>query len=431
MTRIYILFIVLFFCELSQPLKAQVRVYNPSVRSFMARVNDEQLTPTVLQLGNNQQKLIIRFDGLSHSYHRFEYQIRQCNADWTPSSMNEIDYLVGFNGNRIENYTPSLNTTLEYSHYVLSLPNEQVSLKCSGNYEVLIYDTEDDTYNSQDSPSAVARFSLLDSRVALSANVTTNTDIDLNKSHQQLSFTANYNALNTHNPQTELSFVVRQNQNERTQVTDLKPTYITGSSMQFEHNRALIFAAGNEYRRFEILSHYHYGMGVSQIQLHGDYYHAELYTDKPRRNYIFDKDQNGSFLIRNDDSSTDDVNTQADYIFVHFAFDPDDTDFSNGSIYLDGDFTRSALPYKEVTNDGYRMEFNPQTKLYENIQLLKQGHYNYQYIYQPNQGTATPLQQLEKTEGNFYQTSNSYQIYVYYRPFGERYDALVGFLEIK
>jgi len=416
---------------LSPSIEAQVQVYNPSVRTFTARVNDEQLTPTVLQLGNNEQKIIIRFDELSRSYHRFEYQIRHCNADWTPSSINEIDYLVGFNGNRIENYTPSLNTTLEYSHYVLTVPNEQVSLKCSGNYEVLIYDTEDNTYNSPDSPSAIARFSMLDNRVPISAEVTTNTDIDLNKSHQQVNFTANYRALDAHNPQTELSFIVRQNQSEKTQATNLKPTFITGSAMQFEHNRALIFAAGNEYRRFEILSHYHYGMGISQIQLYGDYYHAELYTDKPRRKYIFDKDQNGSFLIRNDDSNTEDVNTEADYLFVHFSFDPDDTDFSNGSIYLDGDFTHSALPYQEATNDGYRMEFNPQTKLYENIQLLKQGSYNYQYIYQPNQGTITSLQQLEKTEGNFYQTSNTYQIYVYYRPFGARYDALVGFLEIK
>ena len=55
---------------------------------------------------------------------------------------------------------------------------------------------------------------------------------------------------------------------------------------------------------------------------------------------------------------------------------------------------------------------------------LKQGLYNYQYMYLGNgeeQGT------IEETEGNFYQTENEYYVYVYQRAFGERYDKLIGF----
>ena len=33
---------------------------------------------------------------------------------------------------------------------------------------------------------------------------------------------------------------------------------------------------------------------------------------------------------------------------------------------------------------------------------------------------------FEKVEGSFWQTGNEYTIYVYHRPWGERYDKLIG-----
>jgi hypothetical protein len=33
---------------------------------------------------------------------------------------------------------------------------------------------------------------------------------------------------------------------------------------------------------------------------------------------------------------------------------------------------------------------------------------------------------VKKTEGSFWESRNKYDIYVYYRPFGARYDRLVG-----
>ena len=56
--------------------------------------------------------------------------------------------------------------------------------------------------------------------------------------------------------------------------------------------------------------------------------------------------------------------------------------------------------------------------------LLKQGAYNYQYLWVPD-GTA--VGETWKIEGDKYQTVNQYLIKVYDRPFGERYDHLVGF----
>jgi hypothetical protein len=70
---------------------------------------------------------------------------------------------------------------------------------------------------------------------------------------------------------------------------------------------------------------------------------------------------------------------------------------------------------------------NPETKAFETIQLLKQGAYNYQYLFVPTNSNKTTT---DLTEGNYYETENEYLILVYHRPFGERYDRLIGVQQV-
>ena len=51
--------------------------------------------------------------------------------------------------------------------------------------------------------------------------------------------------------------------------------------------------------------------------------------------------------------------------------------------------------------------------------LQKQGYYNYQYV--------TKDGKLSPTEGNFFETENTYQALVYYKGTGARTWRLVGF----
>ncbi|MBP5170862.1 MAG: DUF5103 domain-containing protein, partial [Bacteroidales bacterium] len=39
-----------------------------------------------------QEQVQIAFDELSHDYHRLAYRVLHCDADWTRSSMNELEY---------------------------------------------------------------------------------------------------------------------------------------------------------------------------------------------------------------------------------------------------------------------------------------------------------------------------------------------------
>ncbi len=413
--RLIVLSCLILCCSFADLLFAQQsEVLADHIRTLIVKVDGDWNRPPVADLGKGE-RITICFDELSHSYHRFQYVIRHCNADWQLSSLFETDYLNGFNDNPVEDYETSINTIMEYTNYRFSIPNERVRLTQSGNYEVSIYDE-----GGRTSPVAIARFSLVDSKVLVGAQVSANTDIDLNKSHQQVSFTVHYNGLTIRNPQDELKVFVQQNNRPDNRVGDLKPSFIAANSVRYEHNRNLIFGGGNEYRRFEMVSYYHSGMGIQEIQRYGDYYHATLEVDRARKNYIYDEDQNGIFVIRNDETHYPD--TEADYMLTHFAFDPQDEDFPDGDLYVQGDFTYNSM------SPAYRMDYNSQSGFYENTQLMKQGYYNYQYVFKPRgNGPTTTL----FTEGNFYQTENMYYIYVYYRPFAARTDSLVGFFPIQ
>lgn len=407
--------LALVWINFSLVLSAQQTWVNvPHIRTLRVIANDNWMTPPIIRLNTGEQ-VEISFDELTHEYHRFTYKITHCNADWTPSDLFDTDYLQGFNDNVIEDYQNSLNTTMLYTHYRFHLPNDEVQLLISGNYRVSIYGEE-----SKDEPVAQACFSVIEPRTGISAEVSSNTDIDTNDSHQQVSFTVNYPGMNVTSPQAEFKVRVYQNMRTDNCVTDLQPTYLQPGQMQFVHNQRLIFPAGNEYRRFEIIN-MHYGFqDVEKMQFFDPYYHATLYPDQPRTNYSFDQDQDGRYYIRYD--MAQDNATEADYLFVHFTLEGFDKPLPGGNFYLNGEFT-----YDRFTSD-YAMTYNEQTQCYEGVQLLKQGVYNWLYLFVPE---GNDVGETAPAAGNFYETENEYLILVYHRPFGGRFDQLVGMKQLK
>lgn len=382
------------------------------IRTLQVTTNDDWEAPPIIKL-NSEDFVRISFDELSHEYHRYTYYITHCDANWKPSSLFEIDYLDGFNGRPIDDYENSINTTMLYTHYQFCLPNEDVRMKLSGNYLVKIYDDE-----NPDSPVIQAHFSVLEPRVQIGANVTSNTDIDTNKSHQQVSFNISYGGYGIVSPQTELTAKIFQNRRTDNCVTIKEPTYITANQLQYVHNKKLIFDAGNEYRRFEVLNMYNSSLNVDYIRFFSPYFHAFLYPDKVRKNYSYDEDQDGRFLIRYDEAGNS--NIEADYLFVHFALQS--PQLTGGDFYLEGDITNDRFIPE------YKLKYNEATNAYENIQLMKQGAYNYLYLWVPN-GSTTGY--TGPGGGNFYETENEYMVLLYHCPFGERYDKLVGYCQVR
>ena len=363
----------------------------------------------IITLGSNET-IEFSFDEMSHEYHRFTYHITHCDAQWKHSNLIESEYMDGFNDQPIEDWENSLNTTFDYTHYNLTLPNSEVSLKLSGNYRLSI----------QEDGKEVAwfRFMIVENMHNLAATVDGNTDIDTRKSHQQLNMTISLNGLNVTNPDREIYTVVMQNRRFDNAVIDPKPTYNSGNRLTYEHCRELIFPAGNEFRRFEIINMYDYFRNVDRVSYHNPYYHATLIQDTRHHAYTFDYDHNGRYLIRYNQAS--DSDTEADYLFVHFNLASEL--MTGGKMYVSGHFNGGNLTSR------YEMEYDGQEKAYQATVLLKMGAYDYQYIWVPD-GEA--IGQTKPTEGDWYETKNEYLILLYYRQRGSRYDRLVSHLAIE
>jgi hypothetical protein len=182
------------------------RIYVPHVRSLTSMVNGDWQNRPVMELGSSD-KLQIGFDELSHNYHRFVYRLEHCEYDWTTSEgLFESDWLVGFNGNPINDYRNSINTTVLYTHYSLTIPNDLCRLKMSGNYRLTVYDED-----QGDERVLEVEFYVVEPLATIGLEVTTNTDIDHNLSHQQLSMSVSYNSLSVTDRDRQLHTVVMQN----------------------------------------------------------------------------------------------------------------------------------------------------------------------------------------------------------------------------
>ncbi|WP_443688392.1 type IX secretion system plug protein [Paraprevotella xylaniphila] len=397
-------------CCVSATTAQRHEILDRQLHTLQVVVNDDPLQPPIMNLGGGNH-LEIGFDEFSHEYHRYIYKVEHCNADWSPSTeIFESDYMNGFNGEPIEDYEKSFNTTVLYTHYSLRIPNENISLKLSGNYKLTVYNDEGD----EPVPVLTACFSLVEPGVGIGTTVSTNTDIDFNKSHQQVDFSVNYGLVKVIDPHRELKTVVMQNRRWDNCVVNPKPNIQAANKIEFTHNRQLIFPAGNEYHKFEILDVHVPTLNVDRMEWFDPYYHATLYPNQTARNYLYDEDQNGAFIIRNSDD--EDVATTCDYVFTHFTLKS--PQLPGGEVYLNGEWT-----YNRFIPE-YRMTYNRETQAYEATALLKQGYYNYNYLFVPDGDTQG---NSGRTDGNFYETENEYIILVYHRPNGGRYDKLVGY----
>ncbi|MBR5158852.1 MAG: DUF5103 domain-containing protein [Bacteroidaceae bacterium] len=371
--------------------------------------NGDWERPQIIRL-NSDETIEFSFDEMSHEYHRFTYHITHCDAGWKPSNLIESEYMDGFNDQPIDNWQNSLNTTFDYTHYSLTLPNDEVTLKLSGNYRLSIQEDGNEV--------AWFRFMTVEDMHNLQATVDGNTDIDTHKSHQQVNMTVSLNGLNVTNPDREIYTVVMQNRRLDNAVLNSKPTYNAGSRLTYEHCRDLIFPAGNEFRRFEIVNMYDYFKNVDRVSFHDPYYHADLMEDTRHHAYSFDYDHNGRYLIRYNQARDND--TEADYLFVHFSLASQQ--LSDGHMYVSGHFNGGN------TGTKWEMEYNRQTGRYEATILLKQGAYDYQYIWVPDGETVG---QTKPAEGDWYETKNEYLILLYYRQRGSRYDRLISTLSME
>lgn len=387
------------------------QIFHPAFRSLRVTAQSDDFAPAVVMIGDEGSRVVISFDEISEERRFMRYELIHCDARWQPEGLVASEFLDGFNEGTVEDYEYSRATLVHYVNYRIVIPNDEIRITATGNYLLRVYDESD-----PDETLLQARFAVCDYKAELLPSVSSLTDIDANVSHQQVSLTADLRHLTElSDPFTEIILSVSQNGRPDTEVLLTAPQRVAGTRLYYEHLRPLIFPSGNEYRRFETVSTTYPGMGVENISFVNPVYHFDLTVDEPRagRLYTYDSTQHGRFFVREASSSESD--TEADYTMVNFSLAmPRLTD---GDIFIDGDLTQRRF------DPSSRMVYNNATGRYEQSLLLKQGAYNYQYLFVPS---GSERGQSSVVEGDNYQTTNEYTFKLYHRPRGSRYDRLVG-----
>ena len=404
----------------------QTCIYDTQVRTLRVQYLDEssKLQRPILLLENGvidgsdpKNTLEISFDELSHDTRMYSYTLLHLNYDWTPSALNSYEYVKGYTTMDIYDYAMSVNTQQVYTNYRFTFPNNDMQLIASGNYALLIYEDGD-----MQKLVAQACFSVVESLTEIELNQRGNTDIEFNGRYQQLDVDINTIHLNVRNPQ-DIKLIVCQNGRSDNMVEVQKPTFVEPNRLRYLNQKALIFEGGNEFRHFDVYSVYYAGYHVDRMEYAQGEYHALLDMDEVRGTlgkgagvegipYLTENDVNGQWIVNCEKS--DDVDIEAEYIWVHFLL-PVKQPIMDGQVFVGGEMFGNQYGVQN------RMMYDADHKCYYLYAYLKQGGYDYMYYVVGKNGVTTlPL------EGSHWQTENEYTLLVYYRPFGARYDRLVG-----
>jgi hypothetical protein len=226
-------------------------------------------------------------------------------------------------------------------------------------------------------------------------------------------------------PNVYENFTMRIVQNGRKDNVIVKhqPKMITNDYLYFNFPNDILFEGGNEYRTFDTRSLKTQSARINSIGYTREGYRVTLLNDQSRlgKNYLNYTDLNGDYAVITWDDSQFRNQIESDYTFVDFSFELDSV-LSDGGIYLMGELSNWRI------DNSSRMEYNSQEKKYTKTLLLKQGYYDYHYLYVPN-GKSTG--RLMPFEGSFSETDNSYSVFVYYRDQGQLWDRLIGYENVK
>ena len=400
-----IAFIVLFFalasCAYAQTC---VRTYKEQIRTLRVERRVLMLDNGIVDGTDPDNTLHISFDEMSHDVHFYTYTVEMLSDGLTSG-----EYLRGFTTKDITDYEHSINTSREYTHYRFDFPNEDMQLTKSGAYRLLIYED-----GNVDKMVAKIGFYVVEPMVQMDANVRTNTDIEFNGRYQQVDVDVNTAALDLRDPK-EITVIVTQNNRMDNGVEITRPTFVEPNRLRYINNKDLIFEGGNEYHHFDAFSCFYAGYGIDRVFHENGDYHVLLFPNEiTQGQYIHEYDSDGRFVVNAE--RTNDPDTEAEYMWVHWTL-PMEKPFFDGALYVGGDLFNNEMTLRN------RMEYDTQAKCYWLTSLVKQGGYDYQFWFVPKDTQKTTTQRVD---GSYWQTENTYTVYVWWRPFGSRYDRLVG-----
>ncbi len=386
------------------------KVYDPYIQTVIMHSFGSELDLPIITL-NTIEKVMLRFDDLNADMREMTYTFEHCTFDWKKSDLLPMDYLQGFNEDIIESYEFSFNTTLSYTHYQIAFPNRNISFSRSGNYIIKVYADGD-----KENLMLTARFMVVEPLASIDPLVRASSVVEDRDYRQEVDLSVNLGSIQVLNPYSDIELVIMQNFRWDNAKRGVKPSFIKDNKLMYDYQGELTFDGINEFRFFDAKSLRYRSERVLEVSLQDDGYHMILAPDIRRSHltYVFQNDLNGKFLIKNDDMLNPHI--ESDYIKVHFTM-PVDALLGYGNMFLFGQLTQWKVD-KE-----FRMVYNEEASAYELELLLKQGYYNYMYLWESK--TDGPISDF--TEGNHSRTENEYVVLVYFKDRSSFADRLIGF----
>ena len=405
MKPMFFLLIFIFFSKANSQILNEYFAEN--IKTVLIQNTKNELLDPIINLNSNEQ-LLLSFDEIGTNLANYKYSFVHCNSKWERSELIESDYIEGFYENYIEEYFFSFNTNVDYTNYQCIFPNENIKFLKSGFYFLIV--------KNEDTGEEIIKkkFVVYEDIVEVKARCKKATYAKDIESKQEIDFEVFYSNLEIFNPSIELNIFIQKNDEWLSTKKAIKPTQINSQSIKFDYDEELSFNGGNEFRDFNISNLNFFSKNIDTIYYKNNIYLVELITDKKNSNrpYFEQFDLNGKFIIEKDNSFS--PKNESEYVNVKFSLKKTNQNI-NEKIFIFGQLTNWLI------DPNFLLKYNEKSKNFEAELLLKQGHYNYQYVTMKNNAPST-----NEVEGNFYETNNEYTIYVFHKNPWSRHERLVG-----
>ena len=389
-----LLFLLIFSKNFSQ-------FYEFPENIFSAKITGSNLNYPVFNL---KDKIFFSFDDLNIKKSSYYYKINHFDFEWKHSKALKSEYIDGYDDNLIETFDNSYNTLIDYTNYQISIPNENLKLKISGNYSISIHNENGDFLFEK-------KFSVLNKMISTNIKIKRSTDLKKIDSHQNIDISVTCDNCNKFiGNSSDLKLVILKNNNWNDYKVIERPDYFLNNTLIFKD---ISFEGGNEFLNFDNSKINSTNIKVYKTELN-DFYETYLRTDIDRTNsiYQYNPDINGSFVINNNFNIPEIEN---DYTLVKFSLKPERIDEKN-RVFIIGEFNDYKI------TDKYELKLNDD--IYNGEFKFKQGFYNYKYL------SVLPGNKVKKYAGNFWETQNIYNALLYQKKLTEKYYKLISISEI-
>jgi len=391
-------------------LEYRNRIYNDQIHTINFHKGGSSAGLPIINLGGGV-KLELTFDDFSMKVEDLNYRIVHCDDEWNPTPIQYFQYITGIEEPFINDYTFSTAFNQSYVQYKLYLPNEEIRFRISGNYLVYVYRNGDPT-----KLLLSHRFYVTEDKVQLKATIHPAFKPAYREKKHEIDFSIDYSNYQIINPADAIKVVLIQNSRTDNAINDLKPLFVSGNTLEYNHNGPNSFWAGNEQRFADLRNLNLKSENIDGFVTRIDSTHVFIEPMEERRMHrqgnLLGSLYGGRVIGSNSFNHT--TASDIDYCMVYFYLKQENKD-PNGDFYVFGELSNFEL------SERFKMEYEPEKKRYRLAVYLKQGMYNWQILYSRDGRSGD----INRIENSFKEAENSYSILVYHKDITADYVRLI------